>query len=121
MKDVCRSIAEIPTGVVDEMIKRFVKKCKEKHSIAFMQWRLYFRTEVSKAEELIEIIDDRTEYMKTALKRRKKFIMSQMTVEKAEQTIINEDLYYDASKSEPYHINSFKAIGWPDPWPVPMK
>ena len=36
MKDICQSIAEIPTAIVNEMIKRFVKKCKEKHSIAFM-------------------------------------------------------------------------------------
>jgi len=59
--------------------------------------------------------------MKGALKRRKRFILSQETVQKAEETIINEDLYFDAKKNEPYYINSFKAIGWPDPWPEPIK
>lgn len=76
MKDICQSIAEIPQSIVSEMIKRFVKKCKEKHSIAFMQWRLHFCREVSKSDELIEIIEDRTDFMKNALKRRKAFIMN---------------------------------------------
>ena len=81
---------------------------------------MHFCREVAKSDQLIEIIEDRTEFMKNALKRRKRFIMTQFTIEKAERTIIDEELYYDPLRFEPFHINSFKSIGWPDPWPHPM-
>jgi len=56
MLNICRSIAECPSNLINELIKRYVKKCKEKHAVAFMQWRLHFRKDVAKQEELTEII-----------------------------------------------------------------
>ena len=36
MKEIVKRITETPLNVTDELIKRYVKKCKEKHAIAFI-------------------------------------------------------------------------------------
>lgn len=120
MLSILRTINEAPRSVQDDLIKRYVKKCKEKHSIAFMQWRYYYCREVSNQEELDEIIGDRIEFMKKALKRRKNFLLSQETLAKVDLPILNEDIYFD-KKNWAYHINAFTSIGWPDPFPSPMQ
>ena len=47
-------IEKVPKHVKDAVLRHFVRKCKEMHSIAFMQWRLKFPQELTFDKKEIE-------------------------------------------------------------------
>jgi len=69
----------VPRLITDEVIKAFVKKCKERHAIAFMQWRLYYSKSLTHKCDIKDIIRDRLEFMVKSFTRRKEFILYQDT------------------------------------------
>ena len=42
MKKIIEQVSKIPEEVKLVMIKKYVKKVKEKHALAFMQWRIHY-------------------------------------------------------------------------------
>ena len=70
-----------------------MKKCKQKHAIAFMQWRKYFDSNriPYDDQDLKEIIDDRIDFMKKQHERRCGFIHSPDTI--ANEPIKNYEIY----------------------------
>tara|TARA_B110000285_G_C14960568_1_gene531459 strand:+ start:149 stop:301 length:153 start_codon:yes stop_codon:yes gene_type:complete len=49
---------------------------REKHALAFLQWRMLFVKNKGKDVDLKEILDDRIEFMKASAQRRANFIHS---------------------------------------------
>ena len=52
MKHMIEQILKVPLAITDEAIKRFVKKCKEKHAIAFMQWRIFYSRSTTELKDM---------------------------------------------------------------------
>lgn len=48
MKKIVKAVFKLPVEIVDEVITKYIKQCKMKHAIAFMQWRLLYS--MSKSE-----------------------------------------------------------------------
>ena len=42
MINFLKKVILIDKSIVDYLIKNYIVKCKQKHSLAFFQWRLYF-------------------------------------------------------------------------------
>ena len=42
MKQMINKIIKVKPEVKEYMLKMYIKMCRQKHSIAFLEWRLYF-------------------------------------------------------------------------------
>ena len=73
MKMIIETAIKIPREVKNELIKSFVKKCKEKHALAFLQWRLLYSNSKTSSNDLLKSITDRQWHMNMSFKRRKNF------------------------------------------------
>ena len=78
MLSIVKAIQRIPTMIRDKVLKAYVKKCKDKHCVAFFQWRMHFAGSKN-VEELQEVIEDRTFAAKKAMARRTRFYLADDT------------------------------------------
>lgn len=68
-----RRIQQVPKEVVVFLLQNYIKQCKKKHAIAFLEWRLYFsKNRVNSAaigtqmqdDDLEDLIGDRIYLLK---------------------------------------------------------
>lgn len=68
-KQLCRNIILIPKEVRYAVLKQYVSKCSEQHSIAFFQWRL--KNPQNDLRELQEVLNSRIEYFFRSIDKKK--------------------------------------------------
>ena len=96
-----------------------------------MEWRLYFSkarasnndsTQMEDAD-VQEIIDDRLEYLLSEFQSHiERFELSNKVVKFGSfETIKDPSFYGLEERSLTFHVNDLKAIGWPDPFPHPLR
>ena len=71
MKNILKQVARAPTSLREFILQNYIRQCKKKYAVAFMEWRLYFskaranNNDSTQMEDsdVQEIIDDRLEYL----------------------------------------------------------
>lgn len=63
-------ISKLDNDLVNGVMKAFVKKCKERHAIAFMQWRIFYSPSKTTSKKMNRIIKDRLKMMESGFKLR---------------------------------------------------
>lgn len=111
------SICCVPREVKYEILKQYVKKCKELHAVAFLQWRLLYPSKIRHApKEIEDIISKGLRHFQE--ESTDSFFITEKT--KSESVIAKDFLkVYGLLEChyKSYQINSFKSIGWADPYP----
>ena len=127
MRALIKEIRAVTPEVRGHLLRQYVKQCKKKHAIAFLEWRLHFSQNrawsVSQVQleddEIHAIIDQRIYLLKLEFRRNvEQFDLMDDTIEIGAYVPIKTNKTYDF-KYEPkqYLIDSFQVIGWPDPFP----
>ena len=99
-------------------MKAYILKCKQKHAVAFFQWRKYFSKSKSNPDWIEEIIEDRAKMMDEMYERRMGFMLTPDTEKWGNLEIIDNDIYQlNDSQNAIYKVNSLESIGWNDPFP----
>lgn len=62
VKNLCRNITLVKPEIKLKALQFFVKKCREKHTIAFLQWRDMFN--LGNKMELLDCLDSRIRHFK---------------------------------------------------------
>lgn len=116
LKTFCEKVRAVPEEVKTVLLQKFGKRCKEKHSIAFLQWRLKYRAHVADREQIAVTLNDSIERMLGNID-----ISAQVTPQTAAEAKINFRLeqLMEVTTIQPQEwlVNSFWSIGWPDPFP----
>ena len=115
MKELVNEITSVPLKVSNEVIQKFVRKCKEKHAIAFLQWRFLYSKSHSNMYDLKQIINDRIWHVENNFIKRLDFKLSEETNKNNEVRKYDDYVIHEEKKM--WNINSFQSIGWPDPFP----
>ena len=107
----------VPKEVKLYVLREYIAKCMELHSIAFLQWRARYPNKVRHdPEEIRSIISDRLS--KLYEQSSDKFFITEKT---KSESVISKDFLKVYGLIEchykDYQINSFRSIGWADPYP----
>lgn len=110
------SVARISREVKEYLLKKYCERCNEKHTLAFFQWRLKYRSNVCHKEALEEclykvqtLILGRIDISKT--------VSPTTAIEGGMSPALEKALGISKPQIKPWLVNSFWNIGWPDPFP----
>ena len=121
--ELMKHIMKIKLEVRTHLLHEFVRRCRQLHAIAFMQWRAKFPNELTFHKyELENLIDERINHVYGAKLKGK---VSVVTAYGAEKTFrFYNDYTYLATKGKPFNIQNFESLGWPFPFqeesPLPV-
>ena len=103
----------VPEDVKIEVLKVYLIKCMQLHSIAFFQWRLKFPNTIKHdPQQLEDIISDRVDYFSREFESMNKMIL---TNSKFDEKKLGD--YNLVQEPNTYLISSFESVGLPDPFP----
>jgi len=125
VNELCAQILLIPPEVQYEVLKQWVKGCRDLHAIAFFQWRIMYPKWIREKwhpcyrhdyEKLTEIVEERIEYVRTELETEEKISLETLEDSKIDQNFL---VKYNMAEQgvQSYLINGFQTIGWSDPYP----
>ena len=122
MIEFTRKVFSIPKEHRSYVLTRFVRQCREKHCLAFFQWRRMHRARAEAEEEIRHCIDRRIDRI-----QERQDLKAHPTNETMMESYISPQMEMDwlliprrkhvKIKLKSHNINSFQSIGWPDPFP----
>ena len=117
VKRVINKIIKVPNKIRYEVLRRFVQACRWVYAISFFQWRYFNPNTLKETVRYHDKDDDLLELIPCYIK--------QICTIPFEPQILRGKLGGKFLKKyklldpevRPYLINSFRLIGWPDPFP----
>lgn len=107
----------------DDLLKLLAERCRELHSIAFLQWRMLYPSDYVLKGELEDLILARLQKYKRGtrlLGRPLKATQGATTVtQRFIDTYEREDIIKCSHR--PHVLNTFWQLGWADPFPLDAK
>ena len=105
----------IPKEIKEALLKEYVKRCIEMHSIAFLQWRLKYPSKVSYNKELVEdMVRLRISHLYLSVNPDQ--AVSDLTLDSGhiDKDFVKEYFEFNMPEGvyQPYFINSFSSLGW---------
>ena len=119
MMALALAVAKINKDCKEWLLKKYIERCVEKHALAFFQWRARERRQQASLSELQETIGSLQNKILGSIDLSKS--VSAKTVAEAKVTAgLTRRLKLDKPDCQPYFVNSFGSLAWPDPFPDKM-
>lgn len=129
MKLILSQIRNVKDEIISFVLKSYIRQCKKRHALAFLEWRIHFSQSRRENEaecqlstkEIEKIIFDRVAYAeRESAALLETFDLNDETVILGNfcSVIKPKSNYKLGSGNESYLIHSFESLGWPDPFPV---
>ena len=117
---LCKKLICINKEVQKHMLLAYVNRCRELHSIAFLQWRLMYPSEFVNRQDIQELILARINNLNNNMnlgqrpneETLKNSKISSKFLDKASRFVLKEEKQTDKT----FLINRFFDIGWADPF-----
>jgi hypothetical protein len=116
MMALALAIAKINKDCKDWLLRKYIERCTEKHALAFFQWRARERRQQASLSELQETMGSLQRKVLGSIDLSRSVSAKTVTEAKVPAGLARR-LKLDKPEYQPYFVNTFGGLAWPDPFP----